>query len=225
MIKQSQPLSRLITAFGLALVASLAAGALVAGSAFALSLEPGPGPFTTSSEATTFSMSTGEQWSCSGKGSGSGSFTTGTSGSATFTFTKCEYQSGGFPVTCTTAGQPAGTIKTSTLGVSPVYLDAAKTKFGLLLSPPESGVFAEFKCAGFINKVWKGSLIGEITKPALNVSAYVHVLTFNQFGSGVQQYTQIEGSGPKYQLTQGGVNVALGATQNMTFVQSKKYIP
>lgn len=192
--------SRLTRTFGLALVASLALAGIAAAGASALSYVPNSGTypafFTAQGGQVSISTEAGNLSSCTGV-EGNGKFTTGTSGQATLSLTGCK--TGGH--TCTSAGQSAGTILTSSLSAKPIYLDAAKTKFGLLLSPPLGQAFASFACSG-IPFTWNGSLIGEITKPALNVSSTQADLAFEAAGPGVQKYQQIEGAGTKYRLTQ-----------------------
>jgi len=203
MFNKPNRLSRLTSACGLALLASLALVALAAPSS-ALAAGPkfnGGSPplsFTSTGASVVVSESSGNVWSCSSS-SGSGTWTTTSTGTGTLTFKGCAFGSG----TCTSPGQPAGTIVTSTLGLQSVYLDKARTKYGTLFTPPASGVFAEIEC-GFggikIKKNWNGSLIGQITSPGLYQSSNQNTLVFDDITPGKQQYTQVEEGGPVYQL-------------------------
>jgi hypothetical protein len=228
MFNKSNRLSRLGSAFGLALVASLAATALAASSASALNTSPGGQAFSESSGSLLFSVTNGDRMTCTGS-TGSGFWNaTGTSGSASLLFKGCAW-GGGFA--CTSPGQTSGNIQTSQLSFKPVYLDAAKTKFGLLLSPPASGIVAEAQC-GFFKQVWTGSIIGEITSPPLNVSANKHTLRFERASGfdGVQRYQQIEGAGTKYSLKvsySGGEpkGLALEMDSTLQYSNPTKFIP
>jgi hypothetical protein len=215
-----------IKAFGLAVVASLALSALVAASASALSFAPEKDQFTAQGGAITITDS-GSTYGCAGSSTGStpGIFSTGTSGSVTLTLKGCTLSGG---IACTGPGQAAGTIVTSNLSIKPVYLDAAKTRYGLLLSPPAGKAFAAFTCWG-VPVTWTGSLIGEITSPALNVSSKTFVLSFAASAQGVQRDQQIEGAGTSYHLSQtmGGSTreMAIATQETLTFEKEGKFIP
>jgi len=202
------------------LLASIALTGLAAGSASALSIEPASTFQSTGSEVT-WSTSAGNIYACKGGSSTTGQFTSGTSGQMTLKMQGC----GSSFTTCTSPGQASGTIVTSTLGVKPVYLDAARTLHGLLLSPPASGVFAEFSCSG-VPRVWTGSLLGRITSPALGVKSTQHTLSFTESSAGQQTYQRVEGAlFPLYRLKQGEATVAVTATQPLTFPIEVKFAP
>jgi hypothetical protein len=224
-IKRSR-LSRLRSVFGLALVASLAATALSASSASALSTSPAAQAFSSFSGPLLFTDSTDDVIHCNSS-TGSGAWDgTGTSGKASFLLRGCGYNG---RVTCTSPGQASGNIVTSLLNFKVIYLDAAKTKFGLLLTPPAGSAFAQATCP-FIQPVITGSVIGRIIEPALNVSSNKHILSFS--GShGVQGYQQIEGAGPKYNLNvtyySGGMTegLSLSSEHTMQYSNSTKFLP
>lgn len=199
-----------IRAFGLALVAALALAALTAGSASALSFAPYkatlPVPFTSKGSAVEVRVKSEMPRSCAG-GSSSGNFLTSTSGEVKFTYTGCVYHSlgGSSGTACTTPGQASGTIVTSNLTFKLVYLDAAKTKYGLLLTPPGGGpftypIFAEAQCSGFGKETWKGELIGQITSPALGAApSTAFTLNFSSMETN-QDFRLVEGTGVEHRL-------------------------
>jgi hypothetical protein len=222
MINKSSRLSRKVSAFGLAFVASLALSGLAAGSASALSIDPSPVNYSVSGSGALLTKASGNQFSCE-KAAGTGTFKTGTTGQTTIQFQGCYTYVFGSQINCTSPGKPAGTIVTSALGVKPVYLDAAHTKYGLMFSPPASGVFAEVNCFG--SGTWIGSLIGEITNPALNTYAQAHTLRFRQVSAGLQEHRQIEGAGPVYNLSWNGQAMAIDTTWTMWFPAPRRYLP
>jgi len=220
MVSKSSVSTRSFRVFATALIASLALAGLVAASASALSMSGPIQKFTISGGAGVWSEAGGSKVECTGSGS-AGEWTSSTTGRATLRLTGCG--SSGFK--CTSEGQTAGTIVTSTLDFKLIWLDAAHTKFGLLFSPATGWSFAKFACGGIWIKEWQGSLIGQITYPGLEVSASNHTLSFVSIANGVQQYQQIEGSGPLYRLTRGGETVALNLTQSLIHAENSKYIP
>jgi|SRR4051812_33401399 len=214
MVSKPRTLKRLIPAFALALMASLALGALAAGSASALSIKNGNGTnpvFGSSPGAPTIQVQGGATIKCAGSNF-AGSYQNSTSGTAHFDTSNCKE---GFGFACTTPGQVAGTIASTSLNFKLIYLDSAKTKFGLMISPASSvfsepfpgflyenpsGVFTEFKCGNNTYKV-TGSVINQITSPALNVSSETFMSVFGIAGGGAQLYQQIEGAGSKFHLS------------------------
>ncbi len=196
-------LKRKIPAFGLALVASLALCAFAAAGASALSFSsqpsvPGPS-FNISTSNSVFESSGGDQIVCQSAGNGTGNFVNETAGgSAQFTFNKCGRLYGW--QACASTGSPSGTILTESVATELVYLDAAKTQFGMKLSPKPGGTIAKFNCGGRVY-VWTGSVLGRITSPALGVTAASFTLSFATSASG-QEYEQVEGAGSKLHLYQ-----------------------
>jgi hypothetical protein len=245
MITKPTRLSRLRSAFGLALVTALAISALAASSAAALSMTPTPNSFSGGGGQFAAAAAGSAVKSCKASTS-TGKALEGTSGEITLYLSGCTAPPWG---SCTTAGQAAGTIATATLNYRLVYLDAAKTKFGLMLTPPDasvykelpppfdgmngkvipgSGTFAKFSCAG-ISYVWNGSVLGEITSPGFEVSSPGATLSFTASGT-TQTYRQVEGAGLSYQLSEkrganSPVDLAIQATHNMTFIESIKFLP
>jgi hypothetical protein len=195
--------SRPVRLLGLALIASFAMSAFAAAGASALSISPAgsalkPIGYTVSTHAITVTTESQTKRSCSGSSAGTGSFTSGTGGPLKLTLAGCTFGS----ASCTSAGQPTGSIATRSLTANLVYLDAAHTKFGLLLSPSGSETVAEFDCGFFGHFVWTGSLIGQITKPSLGATSAQATLILNSTSSGVQTYQQVEGTGVKHRITE-----------------------
>jgi hypothetical protein len=206
-------------AFGVALLASLAIAAVGAGSASALTMTPSTGSFGVQKSGSALNTSAGA-WtyrSCEAT-EGTLNRSSATGGPAWFKFEGCK---GPFNSICTSPGYPSGTIAAGSLNYKLVYLDAAKTKFGMMFTPENaSGTFAEFSC-GLISFKWKGSLIGRITNPALGVGSVSATLSFQPESGNTQQYRQIEGAGPVYQLTETKgtegtpTNIALSANETL----------
>ena len=235
MINRSDSPRRSLRAFGLALVASLALAGLAAGSASALSMSPSTGTLIGGNQAAVFRSAESPTYECER----SETYLKGveaTGGTVeSFKLRGCKTTIFGGAAYCTTAGQPTGTIAASNLSYRLVYLDAAKTKFGIKLAPPppaqwfEPGnPFTEFTCGGVYKWKWTGSVIGQITSPGLNVLAKSVNLQFAASGS-TQNYQQVEGAGT-YHLwasLNGGTATALGLTTNMPLVAAEavKFLP
>jgi hypothetical protein len=62
---------------------------------------------------------------------------------------------------CTSAGEPAGSIKTNPLHGTLVYLETNNSKKGLLLKPASGTVFASFNCGGTTITV-SGEVLAEL---------------------------------------------------------------
>ena len=224
MTHQRKRPSRLITAFGLALLASLALTAFGASSASALKLTSGEGgthspeifamnnaPDPAIAEISAVSLGS---YTCENSGATGGFDKGGETGSITLTFAGCKING----AKCTTAGQTAGTIRTPELDFKLVYLDAAKTHVGFHLTAPPSTPFA--KCSWGLFQVpveWNGSfLIG--VNASLNESKASFPLEING-SAGQQQYQQIEGAGPLYHLSH---SIGGGAPSDMAIATGWK---
>lgn len=234
MINRSRSLKRLVSAFGLTLAASLSVVALSAGSASALQFEPQESLPTAMTwgfgSVSVTSSGTGGIY-CS-SGSGSGKFATGTSGSLILEMSGCVAPNQPTPLepkgaSCTTEGRSKGTIGSKVLSVQPVYLDAAKTRFGLLVRGEnagpnwwETGTVAAFKCnSSSTARSLNGSFIVEITSPGLNQSSK----TFTLLSNG---WNQVEGS-TVYDLYDNGYGKAKLSTSGSLNLnlQSGRFIP
>jgi opacity protein-like surface antigen len=209
--------------FGLALVASLALAGLAASSASALSLSRnieatgGGGQFTFAAAGQQTNSCSSSELHLRATSSTSGVIDN-------LKLKGCKMLIFGFSANCTSPGQVAGTIALSNMNFSLVYLDAAKTKFGMKLDPV-SGPVAEFTCGGSYSYKWTGSILGQIVKPPLNVFTTSTTLKFAATGSS-QNYQQIEGAGLNYHLYQTpkeGTAVDLGITAEDTLNSASGY--
>ena len=237
----SSRLKRKIPAFGAALLAVMALGAIGASGASALSFSrslEGPADFNIQGGETSLNVDATERTvRCTG-----GNFGHGTTGEGAFSgfsgsnsqeglmeleFNGCK-DSSIFHFACTTEGREKGQIFT-VVKYKLVYLDAAKTKFGFLLSPrTEGGAFAEYKCTAPV--VVKGELLGQIVSPALNVETSTFETWFQRSAVSQQFYRQVEEAGPERYLSQsfnGGAYVPVGYQSEWadTLNQKGKFIP
>jgi hypothetical protein len=143
-------------------------------------------------------LTAGQTITCSSV-SGTGKYTTSTTGELGLTFHGCKVL--GF-FSCTSAGQPSGTIKTTALTTHNVILETSPSKVTGVLITPNAGHFASFTCAGGIasTAVTGNGIIGEVTSPACNTASTTSTLNFATSG-GVQQWMQITTAGTKYDLS------------------------
>jgi hypothetical protein len=142
------------------------------------------------------------------KSVGTGKYTTKTTGvELTLTFTGCTLGTGN---DCTTAGQAAGTIKTTDLTFHNIMIEktgavgVANGRPGILITP--NGVhFASFVCHFFgledpvtVNGT---GLIGDISAPACGATSNTATLKFESAATGTQKYMQITTEGTKFDLS------------------------
>jgi hypothetical protein len=152
--------------------------------------------YTIAGGSTT--LTAGQTVTCSSS-TGSGKYTTATTGELTLTFHNCKTL-GIF--NCTSAGQPAGTIKTTALTTHNVKLEPSPSTVTGVLITPNAGHFASFTCAGGIASVVVNGngIIGEVTSPACNTASTTAVLDFTT-SAGVQKWMQITTAGTKFDLS------------------------
>jgi len=194
--------SHRLRALGLALVASLAIGATSAASASALSLTPvAPATYPVSLSLNapwevSFNIGTSGSFPKCESATGTGQLNSGTTGELKITYKGCGSSSN----RCTSAGQSTGNMVTSSLAVTPVYLNAAKTIWGFKLTPIGTGVFAECTLSGGAIRI-SGSVLGNVSTPVGSTmkSFFLHQ---GWAGWSEQEYQQIEGAGAKYHLEQ-----------------------
>lgn len=234
MSNRSHSSRKRLPAFGLALLAAVAMATVGAGSASALSISPAPSSFTLHGSGFYWAVPGSATRKCEST-EGSGKVLTGDTGEIRLYLRGCTGWLAGSK--CTTTGQSTGTIITAALKYKLVYQDAAQTKFGMLLIPPDAtylssgnptpgtGTFAEFSCSGSGSFKWTGSVIGQITSPGLNVPSYTATLAFPTSQA-------IEGAkfGPFYGLSEsrnGGSAqaVAIEATHTLTFEKQATFLP
>ena len=155
------------------------------------------GAFTISGGAISISSAAGATTTCTSV-SGSGSYTTATTGSLQLVFHGCT--SSGF--SCNSAGQPAGTVKTTVLPIHNAMI--ATSKPGMLVTPnsvtniPTTGMghyFSKSCAGGLVNSVVSGNgLLGTITAPACGGSSKTLTLVFEQASAGVQKHLMYTGT-------------------------------
>jgi hypothetical protein len=133
--------------------------------------------------------------------SGAGQYNTGTTGEISLTFHGCNTSFFGFPLSCNSAGQPSGTIKTGTSVFHNAYLTDSKTTPGVLVTPPTGGVFTTIICGGFANIEVKGNgILGHLTAPKCGETSKTATLDFTATGSS-QTYKQVTATGTVFDLT------------------------
>ncbi len=122
--------------------------------------------------------------------SAKGKYTSATAGEIQLTFHGCTYL-GISSWTCTTSGQPTGTIVSATKPFDDFYLEPDHSKRGLLITGPTPGEFVEtplmsFACLGTVYTVG-GSLFGEITKPSCGSTGKELSIAYEKKAEGIGQ--------------------------------------
>lgn len=129
-------------------------------------------------------------------GTGTGQATSKTTGEGSYLLHGCK---GPLGVNCSSAGQPSGTIKIETVSLHLVYLDENQTTPGVLALPPESGVFAKFKCSFIASiEVTGNGVLGEIISPNCEETSSTATVVTEVDESGSPIYTQVEETGTTY---------------------------
>ncbi|HET9197434.1 MAG TPA: hypothetical protein VFN92_04175 [Solirubrobacterales bacterium] len=177
---------------------------------------------TATSGASVLSVASGLTVSCT-SGTGTGQATSKTTGEGSYTLHGCKESI--FGTTCTTAGQPAGTIKLATMTMHLVYLDHSK-KPGVLATPPAGGLFAKVTCgAGLVVvEVTGNGVLGEILTPKCGEVSKTSTVKTETVSHGTQLYRQVEGTGTMYDLTvsiNGGALQTAGTTWLVTGTSAK----
>jgi hypothetical protein len=182
--------------------------------------------FTVSKGATeTVELETagGEKVQCHAGVSGSGSFENTTTGSLNLVFHGCTMTFMTLHLNCTSSGQPAGAIATTTLPFHLISTVSGSGTPGVLITPGASNPegkphFATFICGGIAErKVTGNGVIGTITSPACGVASTTATLKFEQSANtGVQKHTTHTGvvygllwnGTPAAQIAEGRINFA-----------------
>jgi len=129
--------------------------------------------------------------------------------------TGCHTTVFGFTVNCTSEGRVKGEILIQASVQHLVYLDENHTKVGALATPPASGVFTKFVCAGISSIEVKGNgVLGEVTAPKCGEASKGATVVATATGS-TQTYRQVEETGTFYELkaaTNGGEFKPAGTT-------------
>jgi len=112
-------------------------------------------------------------------------------------FHGCKEQATAFHFSCTSSGQPAGTVTTNKMVTHNVYLDAAKTKQGVLLTSSN----VTFTCAGgFASTTVTGNAMGEM-ETTCGTTGKTLALNFTASSHGQQTFKQTTGTGTVFDLT------------------------
>lgn len=122
---------------------------------------------------------------------GSGTFTSSTEGTIQLTTHACKAP---LNINCTSSGQPAGTITTTSL---PFHLKTTLAGTPAMLITPNSEHFASFVCSGLAAAVGGNGIIAEITDPGYNEKSSTATLVFKQ-SEGMQEPTTVAGSETEY---------------------------
>ena len=126
----------------------------------------------------------------------SGSYTEPHGGSINVTFHGCKENL--FSSKCTTSGQTAGTIKTTTLPFHTVYLKPANPEKpherpGIDITD-NAGHSATFTCAGGLVKIEvRGSVLGTVTAPAIGGTSSSSTINIAATASGQEHTETVEG--------------------------------
>ena len=167
-------------------------------------LEPGNQNFSASSVGgTTLTTNANEEEvNCTGS-TGNGTVNAaGTGGTIELTFTGCK----SLGTNCTTAGKTAGTITTTTMDWTSVYLTHNKTTPGIKLEGTTEGAkhghIATFKCGfGLVTIEVEGSVIGHVEEECDEKVRKEFLINFESVERGVQKYMQNTATGTKTDLT------------------------
>lgn len=129
----------------------------------------------------------------------------------TITFHGCHIV--GSAATCTTSGQPSGTIKTTDLTFHNIMIDPEVP--GILITS-NAGHFASFVCGGFIPVAVNGNgIIGEVERNC-GESANGGGLLFESSSTGVQKYMQVTTAGTKFDLSSTSLGTTRTASEDAT---------
>jgi hypothetical protein len=174
---------------------------------------------TFSSPESSLSLADGTTISCT-SGTGTGESTSSTTGTATYLLHGCRELATVFRFSCASEGKPAGTIAIAPVVTHSVYLDELHTKPGVLATPPASGVFAKFTCAGFATVEVKGTgILGEVTSPKCGATSKTGTGITATKSHGVQALQKVEETGTAYNLTaslNGGAFQSAATTWSVT---------
>jgi hypothetical protein len=119
---------------------------------------------------------------------GTGQYSSATKGSLTFTLSGCVDLPS--KVSCTSAGQVAGTIVTETLPFSNPYLKPSKTTPGMLLTPNLGG-FAVFQCGSAKFEVEGNGIIGDLTSPKCGETSTTATVDWESSAEATQKWMTI----------------------------------
>jgi hypothetical protein len=148
----------------------------------------------------------------------SGKYTSTTTLVVTMAFTECT-QSGN---TCTTPGQPAGTIKTTELVSHNIMIDNTEQGGtpGLLITT-NNGHFATFVCGGSTFVIDGNGIIGDVSSPKCGAAfSKTFTLVFATLSAGNQKYKLVETTGTSYDLVTTTAVSTLTTGLDVTFTRT-----
>ena len=168
-------------------------------------------PCTASVQSTgtsKFSITNGDTvWCESVTGTVTQSALTSSTTTANLTFHECREQATPFHFLCTNNGLTAGTVNTGNQTSHNIYLDAAKTKKGAIVT----GVNTTFTCAGgFASTTVTGEAMGEFENITCGVATSELTLNF-EATHGHQAWNKITATAPIRDLF-GATNHSSGGT-------------
>jgi hypothetical protein len=151
---------------------------------------------------------------------GSGQYETETTGRIQLAFKGCVILGG---LSCSTLGQPSGTITTTEMTFHNVYVEPNKMTPAILVTPNE-GHFASYACGGAV--VLSGSgLIGDLASPPCGQAGKTATALFEASAPGTQRFMQVETAGSAFDLqgTLGSPSTAsLDADLTITYERSAR---
>jgi hypothetical protein len=162
---------------------------------------------------SSLSTANGETISCTSS-SGHVVYENSTTGTLNLKFHGCK---GPLGVTCTTSGQPSGTIVTTALPIHNVMLPSGQP--GILVTPnAATNNFAHFSCLFVSVTVTGNGVLGKITSPACDTKSTSATVDFNATAHGVQELTQYTGT--TYNLKRGEAIAAQDAHATVTLPEA-----
>jgi len=164
----------------------------------------------------------GERVTCTSM-TGVSSFTSGGStGTIQIRFAGCKESV--FNLSCTSAGQAAGTITTNVMTVHGIYLEPNKTTPGVAVT----GINVTLSCGGIIFKTITGNLMGHIENPECGKFVSHHTVAFEKSATGQPKFKQITTAGAINDLIMNNDNggayqtVAIVGTSHFTYPAANK---
>lgn len=178
------------------------------------------GPFTIHGGTVEISRTSAPTTHCTSV-TGTGNYNTKTSGTISLILHGCLESA--FGSSCTSAGNPAGTVSTGSLPFQNVYLTDSKTTPGIKIggtSTPHQINITHTCFGGFVHNRTTGSLLGHLESECTRHPGILRI-NFTRFQPGHQVFTQVTGTGNKTDLISslnGGAyeTASLSGTTNWT---------
>ena len=193
-----------------------------AASAGGYTVHPGGQAFAITGVPGYWSTVGGDTINCNSKTGGGAYNAAGTGGTLQFTFHGCT--AFGFSCNSSNPAQPAGTIQTTPLTFSNVFLNHQK-KLGFTIGPSTvGGALAHISCP-FTTITWTGSVLGEVENLTCNAATTKTIaLNFERKEAkhGIQKFNKVTETGVEEHLTltKNGApsTMAWTSTETMNFV-------